>query len=272
VEEALRNHLSRYEARYRRLWSEMREDWAQATREGLVRRARELSEDTGELFRSDVPPQFFVGALDAPFVLVHLNPKESAASLPTEAFDDYVVAQMRFGAQHYATGAPRWHSPFDHKQVRFLEPFGVIDFTPAVKAGDSATLRDLERVIDNKLQLELIPYASPSFRTHRVVRACAALDAHYQRVMSVITALPRDYVIFCGEIFDRVLAEHVVARQDHAFHLTKHDGTSMRRRSRFSRVTLRTRNGLIEAGIAQSFAQRGLPIGRYARHIKAIYR
>ena len=126
-------------------------------------------------------------------------------------------------------------------------------------------------MIDQKLQLELIPYASPDFRSGRADHARTLLNAHYERVISVITAVPRDYVIFCGAIFDRLIAQHTAARNDHAFRLEKQDGTLMRDRSRFSQVTLTTPNGVIAAGIAQSWARQGIPMGAYARTIKTLY-
>lgn len=274
---ATREDVGQYERRYGALFSDMREDWQHLKRAGKVARAEELTKETGEPFRGDIPPQYFVGDLDATFVLVHLNPKEGTRPgsegtvvLPRDDFDDYFLAQRWFGRDHYGPGAKPWKSPFDHKQVRFLAPFGVIDFSHESPAGKKKA-EDLERVIDRKLQLELIPYASPSFRTERVLRAESLVNAHYERVLAVITATPRRYVIFCGQVFDRLLKPQIVARHDHFFQLAKADGTHMRQRSRFSKVTLQTRHGELEAGIAQSFARQGMPMREYGREIQAAY-
>ena len=45
------------------------------------------------------------------------------------SFEEHFDAYRRFGAGMYGPDSPRTHrSPFDHKQIRFLRPFGVIDF------------------------------------------------------------------------------------------------------------------------------------------------
>ncbi len=275
MDNPMSGQLSRYQSRYGRLLSEMSEDWTDLIRIGQVQRALDLRKQTGEPFRSDVPPQFFVGDLDANVVLVHLNPKQHDTGwshhLKSSSFEEYVLAQRWFGRDHYGPGAPPWHSPFDHKQILFVEPFGVIDF--AASGGDARSDRRirLERVIDQKLQLELIPYSSPSFRSSRADRGRTLLNAHYERVMSVITAVPREYVIFCGAIFERLIGQNIVARRDHEFRLEKQDGTLMRDRSRFSQVTLTTPSGPLTAGIAQSWARQGIPMSAYACAIKSLY-
>jgi hypothetical protein len=129
----------------------------------------------------------------------------------------------------------------------------------------------LERVIDEKLQLELVPYASPDFRTAKVHGARALLEAHIQRVVSVISAAPRDYVIFCGAIFERLLAARIVERHDHETCLAKRDGTAMRDKSRFSTISLRTSERTISAGVAQSWARQGMPMESYAEWILALW-
>jgi hypothetical protein len=118
----------------------------------------------------------------------------------------------------------------------------------------------LERVIDRKLQLELIPYRSPAFATSKIKRAGPLLDPHVQRLLSTIAAAPRDYVIFCGAIFDFVLSRRIAERVDYETCLLKRDGTKMRQRSRFTSVSLRTDARDLQAGIAQSWARQGMPM------------
>jgi hypothetical protein len=59
------------------------------------------------------------------------------------------------------------------------------------------------RAIDQKLQLELIPYASADFPTQKLLKV--NLSAHFERVLDVITDFPREYVLFCGAVFDELL-------------------------------------------------------------------
>jgi hypothetical protein len=254
----------------------MRDAWEQLASGGELRGALELATATGELFSAGALPQFFTGDLDARFVLVHLNPKQHdtpwAQDHPkASSFEEYVLAQRWFGRDHYGPDASAWHSPFDHKQIRFLQPFGLIEFVSQDQDGRPAALINLERVVDEKLQLELIPYASSAFRTGKLRRILGILEPHHERMVSVIAATPRDYIIFCGSIFEDLLDRHIVDRRPHTFLLKKADGTLMRQTSRFSLITLRTPNGRIRAGIAHSWARQGIPMRAYAEEIKARY-
>jgi hypothetical protein len=105
-----------------------------------------------------------VGDPAARLVLVHLNPKHRNNDAPTyqgerwlPTFEQYWEHFQHFGERTCGPNSPRsWRSVFDHKQIRFLRPFGVIDFGADV-------WQNLERVIDHKLQLELVPYGSDTF-------------------------------------------------------------------------------------------------------------
>lgn len=153
--------------------------------------------------------------------------------------------------------------------MRFLRPFNANDFVPDSVPGHVKV--NLVRALDNKLQLELIPYASPTFSGRDFTSAILA--PHFERVLGVIASYPRDYVIFCGVVFDRLLSigNALVARDDHRFHLPTSKGISVGE-YRFSNVTLRYRGSTINAGIAQSFATQGLPMPAYGAKCHELYR
>ena len=266
--------IERYSARYERFFNEIRADLDELLATGVIGRARELSARTGQHFNDNQYPLFFTGDLDASFVLVHLNPKqpnESASKVPSpfpiRSFEEYFDACRHFGARMYGRSSPRTHrSPFDHKQLRFLHPFGVIDFVEEHKPEDRFT--NLERVIDRKLQLELIPYGSDSFSVGGFTDDL--LRPHYERIVQVIAAQPRDYVIFCGRVFEPLLADHVV--EEHTFRLRKDDGTPERQASRFANLRLDYGGRTIAAGLAQSWSRQGIPMSSYAKEVRARYR
>jgi hypothetical protein len=106
-----------------------------------------------------------------------------------------------------------------------VRPFGAIDF------GDDV-FTNLERVIDQKLQMELIPYGSATFST--IGFTPEVLRPHWERVLGLIASYPRDYVLFCGAIFEDLVREHIV--QTYEFPLTKKDGSHTRQKARFSRL------------------------------------
>jgi hypothetical protein len=170
--------LQGYAERYAPLLSEMTAALEEFLKTGTLSGARGLTTATGQHFNADRLPQFFTGDLDGPVVLVHLNPKQANTpmQLPgwqttTRTLADYFDACRHFGARTYGPSSPRTHrSPFDHKQIRFLRPLGVIDFAQERSREDRFT--NLERVVDHKLQLELVPYGSASFSTAALPRRC----------------------------------------------------------------------------------------------------
>jgi len=269
-----RRELKECSAWYGALLDEARRDFEELVETGAMSRARELTTRTGEHFNHDELPLFFVGDLDAPLVLVHLNPKQmnnSAATatrpLPVESFEAYFDGCRHFGARMYGADSPREHrSQFDHKQILFLEPFGAIDFIR--EHGREDRFVNLERAIDHKLQLELIPYGSASFSGRGLTRKL--LQPHYGRIMSTIAAAPRNYVIFCGAVFGQLLSPYV--EEEHAFPLTKVDGNPTQHTYRFANLRLPYGDTEITAGLAYSFAQQGIPMRAYAEKVRELYR
>ena len=93
----------------------------------------------------------------------------------------------------------------------------------------------------------------------------------YDRLMSVIAAYPRDYVILCGPVLETVLAPYIVARDDHAFRLPTSTGIS-RAEYRFSNLLLDTASGPVAVGLAPHFASPGVPMDAYGAACQERYR
>ena len=80
----------------------------------------------------------------------------------------------------------------------------MIDFVDPPKSSDDR-FANLAKVVDHKLQLELVPYGSRTFPTSTLLRRKDLLQPHMDRVLTTIAAAPRDFVIFCGSAFDPFL-------------------------------------------------------------------
>jgi hypothetical protein len=252
-----------------RLLNEVRSDVSELITSGRINRASDLAHRTGVPFDSSCFPMFFTGAFESPLVLVHLNPKLSAqlgGPLYTN-FDAYYDQHRRFGFHHWVMDSS-YKSPFDHKQMRFLRPFGAIDFVPEIEPVDKRV--NLARVIDRKLQLELIPYASPGFAARDF--SIDLLQPHFERVLGAIAALPRNYIIFCGAVFDDLLklSGRETFRLDHHFPLATNLGMS-KNEYRFSNVAFNYEGVSLRAGIARSFAIQGIPMSAYGAKCHELY-
>jgi hypothetical protein len=265
--------LQTYAQRYTPLLSEMQADLQEFHAAGTISRARQLAQVTGQPFNADQLPQYFTGDPDRPVVLVHLNPKQ--ANTPDQVpgwvtrartLEEYFDACRHFGARMYGPSSPRTHrSQFDEKQIRFLRPFGVIDFVQGHSDEDRFT--NLERVVDHKLQLELVPYGSASFLADGFTPE--VLAPHLGRILSTIVTVPRRYVLFCGAVFRPLLSEHVT--RWHEFHLRKKGGSLERARSSFANLLLPYEGGYVRAGLAPSWARMGIPMTSYAEEIRSRY-
>lgn len=237
---------------------------------GEMRRATRLAELTGEELAADVLPMYFTGRFDAELVLVHLNPRLDPERARTAApgLDTYLDEHVRYGHHTWGTD-PDYRSAFDHKQVRFLRPFGLIEFVP--NESPAQKRENAKRVIDEKLQLELVPYASREFRTNRFQPQLLA--PHFERVLNVIADHPRQVVLFCGSVFDRLLERSglLLARRDHEFRLAKTDGTRSQGLYSFSNLLIDHHGMAIRAGLARQFAMQGLPASAYGQRCAELY-
>lgn len=231
---------------------------------GRIRGAEALTAATGHHFNSGRPPHYFTGNLAAPLVLVHLNAKqddepEDRWNGPVPTLESYLDDYAHFGARQYGPNSPRIHkSRFDKNQIRFLQPFGAIPFIPDDAA--DAHYRNLELSVDAKAQLELVPYGSASFnlRGHRT----SAVAPHFDRLLDVVTSVERTHVMFCGVVFDTLLARYVVNR--HEFRLDKLDGSRTANKYRFANVEIPHDGQIVRAGIASHYAIQGIPTDEYA--------
>jgi hypothetical protein len=267
--------IDAYKTRYGALLDEIRSDVEEFSRPGGLSSARTLSEATGQQFSHATWPLYFTGDLDAALVLVHLNPRVAPPINPADAdpvrfasFEEYFDFHRFFGRRHYGPDSDRRHiSPFDHKQIRFLRPFRVIDFVDEHDQRDRYT--NLERVVDHKLQMELIPYGSPAFSTRGFT--ARTLASHWERLIGVLSAGPRRFVVFCGSIFETIVGDHVT--DYHEFLLTKNDGTPTRQKARYANLAIpNPRGGVLHAGLAYSFARQGIPMTDYGRRCHSLYR
>jgi hypothetical protein len=247
------------------------QDLADLRERGRMTAAEALSRQVGRHFNAATMPLYFTGDLAALVVLVHLNPKQADAPDgrwhgPVPSVEKYLDDHRHFGRHAYGAESRRTHrSPFDHKQIRFLRPFGVINFVPDDCPG--ARYVNLERIIDDKAQLEVVPYGSDTFKLDG--SAVEALEPHFRRLLDVICAVERRYVLFCGTVFDTLLAPHIVRR--HQFRLTKNDGTISASRYRFANVELPYQGRTLRAGLASSFAIQGIPMAAYGAECAARY-
>lgn len=251
----------------------IRGDVEEFIKTGRVEKAHELSQRTGHHFNWSSAPQHFVGKLDAKFVMMHLNPKQRdcfddcyEGTLDWQNFEEYLSYHQSFGKIKYGSNSDRTHkSPFDQKQIRFLRAFNAIDFVTEKTPEDRYF--NLERVIDQKLQLEIIPYGSDNFEASKMKKDIAPfLDV----ALDLIATCPRDYILFCGSVFNRIFSDSI--KRTERFKLKKTDGSWTKAEYKFSVLSFSHKGTSIKAGLAHSYAMQGLPMVEYGKKCSELYR
>lgn len=240
------------------------EDWKN---QGYCQAAIDLNKKIGEDYFDTASPQFFTGDIHSKIVLVHLNPKKNQDKWNEKCndadFDAYWERHALFGNKNYGKNSPRTHkSPFDHKQIRFLKPFGILPF-------NEDAYHNLEVVVDKKLQLELVPFGSPDFIYQRV--GIENLQPFINLLLDTILESKREYIIFCGKIFSKILVNSIVDKKVHSFQLTKNDGKPTISNFEVINVRLKHNNSEIIAAIAPQFAKQGYPVDRYGEKVYELY-
>lgn len=233
--------------------------------QGKCSQAIELNKKVGGEYFCESNPHFFTGDLASDLVLVHLNPKRNknkvSGSYDVEkpkfnSFEEYFNYFSYFGRNNYGENSGRIHkSPFDRKQIRFLKPLNILPFT------GNDIYKDLEIVMDNKLQIELIPFGSENFNYNEV--GVKNIKPFIDNILSLIAAKERKQVIFCGRVFDNMLNDYISKKKVHEFKLQKTDGTFTKGDYHFIEVEIKHDNKVIKAVIAPQYAMQGMPIEQY---------
>ncbi len=235
---------------------------------GFCEEARLLNEGVGADYFDTANPHFFTGDINSELVLIHLNPKRNKQEWNKKCdysnFQSYWQSYERFGNRHYGKESERTHkSPFDHKQIRFLRPFGMLSLDNKDK------YQNLENVIDSKLQLELVPFGSPDFLYHKI--GIENLKPFVDRLISIIGEKQRKYVVFCGRVFEPILSDFIVDKTTHSFRLTKNDGNPTKSDFQVININLEKGNENINACIAPQFAKQGYPVTEYGKKVIELY-
>ena len=159
-------------------------------------------------------PSYGGGKRGAKTVMVMLNPGEDVTKANANLKRDLCKRGMKdlqdiysyneFNA-HYGHWDRKRPDPFDLKQAFFLRDWGNtgIDLPIGLCANSSPEekLVAKEKVLDDKQQLELIPYASRKFDSFVSTQE---VFPYIDLLLEEIFSADRKYVIFCANIFEEV--------------------------------------------------------------------
>ena len=265
---------------------------------GKITRAISLSRDLTNLVKSPMyfnhfsEPHYPTFNQDAKTVFVHLNPGAGLGNINSE--DEYYAQtwdKLRYADIYKLssnTSTQEWINAyseswknyahdrfviknefdnFDYKQACFLlhwENSGI-DLIKGNLKDREIQRKNTVNVINQKLQLELFPYASNTIDTNKIVKAFdlepSIISAHIENLLDVIILHPRKYVLFGSRIFSSLFKiYHQKVQPIFDLNEVEQKFTGITKNSlAFSFVRLKWKNQQINAGIAHSFPRRDLP-------------
>jgi hypothetical protein len=244
------------------------EDWKNTGKCSDAVRLNNLISPTSKYF-DDTNPSFFYGDVNAPIVLVHLNPKREENYTPEkcsnfENFDDFWNYYSFFGKNKYVVNKSKnSYNKFDLKQIRFLKPFNILPFDEKDKYSN------LETVIDKKLQIDLIPFGSVSFDYRKL--GIENIQPFFDRLFELILSSNRKYIIFCGKVFTELQIPGEKRRKSHKFKLEKKDGSKTKIAYELINLEIEYKDQIIQFSIAPQYASRSVPLDKYGTKIAELY-
>lgn len=182
------------------------------------------AESESHRFSTRGVPHYYYGKREKATVVVNLNPGK-AAKIADKEFEnapeeykrqptDLFIENYHKEQRTYALKAEIADS-FDVKQAAFLTPWedNGIDLPRNPDWNDKET-RNIaaKRVIDNKLQLELVPYASAKFDFSS--RCVELLFPYVDMILDEIFAQERKYIIFQSAKFEEIFKDYNKAHPD----------------------------------------------------------
>jgi hypothetical protein len=232
-------------------------------KKGECQAAIELNESIGEIYFDTGNPHFYTGDLRAKLVMVQLNPKRERREFYKKAsnsFEYYLDYYSNYGKYVYGIGSKRnFKSKFDQKLIRFLKPLELIDLN------SNDIFENLENVVDQKLQIELIPFGSPNFDHTKISKS--NLDEYIEKILRLITSLDRDCVIFGGRVFSQILSPFIINTDLHRFKLNKVNGELTKNEYEIEKISLSFEGKSLSAFIAPHFTVQGMPVQAYGRKL-----
>ena len=182
-----------------------------------MERARRLSQSLKLKFSAKGEPAHFFGNRGANTVVVMLNPgssckeaeekmKELIERWKCKSLKSFIDSYM----DHKANAAGRCpeccrSDAFDVKQAAFLKRWkgsGIV--LPTSFASEKEKLQAKKNVLLQKLQLELVPFASASF-SPKSKKELKVLLPYLEDCIDEIFSKKRKYVVFCGRVFEQLL-------------------------------------------------------------------
>lgn len=259
------------------------QDLSELLNKGKIANAVPLENEFG--ISSRTIPQYFTGNRDAETVIVMLNPAGDTQKAENDAMAKLVLYRQ-LGITAFANNVMGDNtnagyvfadsmSNFDLKTAAFLSAWqnSGINFPKGFyDSSENAITEDVEirkianhNCLQQKLQLELLPFSSKNFKgVKKNDSHINLLKPYVETIFDEIFRVERKYVIFAGEPFLNIFSSNDY-KKNVAFinskqytKLKKDDGHLMKNNVNCTPITIKYHNKQIKAMIANSFASQSI--------------
>ncbi len=235
--------------------TELEKEYSELIQTGKIQIVEDVQKSTSKQF-SYKYPLYFTGNIRSKIVLVNFNSQKEYIyneNQPSD-FNTYKFTCQNLGKVFYGDNTVKFESnfPADMRMLTYVKPFQAIRFT------NNSIQKDLQKFTDEKLELDMVPYLSHDFSVKDFMNSYEICKPFIERLLHGILAYPRQYVIFIGNSFNRILADYIEESEDFKFLLTSPNRRDQKFIAQFTRITIKFNGRKVIAGIADSFNDENL--------------
>jgi len=237
--------------------TELEKEYSELIETGKIQLIEEVKRLTSKHFSYN-NPLYFSGDISARIALITFNQnskRELYRSNKPVNFNAYQDKYHNLGTLfHKSEDANKFNSvnSSDISMLSYLKPFQIIRFE------SQSIQKNLQKLTNEKLELDLVPYVSPDFSEKDFLSNYLVCKPLIERILNGILAYHRQYIIFIGDCFNKILADYIEESEIFRFLLTSPNRPNQKFMAQFTRITLNFNNRKVIAGIAESFCDENL--------------
>lgn len=231
-------------------FKEIEREYSELLKTGKIEFIEEVKRKTSRHFFYK-SPIYFIGDIKSKLVLVTFSSSKllRVGNVNQPDFRTYQFKYQNYGKYYYdyiSNEIPTQTLNSILREYNYLKPFQTIKF-------DKNSLKDnMQKLIDEKLHLDLIPYSTPDFSSDDFINNYTLCKPLIDSLLQKISAFPRHHVIFTDQCFLKILKEYIVQTDRFIFKLNRYENGVTNQQVVFTRIILKYQNRIMVAGIADS--------------------
>lgn len=251
--------------------TELEKEYTELIKTGKIKIVEDVKKLTSKQFSYE-NPLYFLGNIRSRTALIKFSSSKENLTIKNKPLDfiTYQSVNQSLGEIFLQPDDEEEFENIYYEDIRmfnYLKPFQVLRFK------NNSIKENLQKLTNEKLELELVPYLSPDFSEVDFMNNYKICKPFIERLLNGILSYPRQYIVFIGEGFKNILAEYIEDFETFNFFLTSPNYPNQKVLARFTRITLKYHNRKVIAGIAESYCDKNLDnimIEKYGRESVAI--